>query len=100
MLLQKEQALLTGPSEASSSSCLASDLEKQELLARIHQLEAAGQPHTTSQAWGDTHDMANDPEHARSCCHLLALSCYHLLPINILTHMPSAFCKAGCKLSS
>lgn len=64
--LQKEQALLTGPSEASSSSCLAADLEKQELLARIHELEAAGQNGPAT--WEEPPDLADDAERARYAC--------------------------------
>ena len=50
--LQEEQAaaLLTGPSDVSGSSSQAlPDVEKQQLLARIQQLEAAG--HEGSTDW-------------------------------------------------
>lgn len=43
--LQEEQAaaLLTGPSDVSGNNSQAlPDVEKEQLLARIHQLEAAG----------------------------------------------------------
>ena len=61
---QKAAALLTGPSEVSSSSSHAvPDYEKQQLLERIQQLEAAG--HGSPGRWQGHNGFADDEEHIR-----------------------------------
>lgn len=68
--MQKEQAaaLLTGPSEASSSNSHAvPDMEKQQLLERIQQLEAAGQG--SPGRWQGHNSFAEDEEHLRCVLH-------------------------------
>ena len=68
--VQKEQAaaLLTGPSEASSSNSHAvPDMEKQQLLERIQQLEAAGQG--SPSRWQGHNSFAEDEEHLRCVLH-------------------------------
>ena len=68
--VQKEQAaaLLTGPSEASSSNSHAvPDMEKQQLLERIQQLEAAGQG--SPGRWQGHNSFAEDEEHLRCVLH-------------------------------
>ena len=67
---QKAAALLTGPSEVSSSGSQAvPDFEKQQLLERIQQLEAAG--HGSPGRWQGHNGLADDEEHIR-CAHYRA----------------------------
>lgn len=66
--MQRERAaaaLLTGPSEASSSQSQSGpDLEKQQLLERIQQLEAAG--HGSPARWQGPSSLAGEDQHLRS----------------------------------
>lgn len=82
--LQEEQAaaLLTGPSDVSGSSSQAlPDVEKEQLLARIQQLEAAGQQGSTDWQRGS---FTDEEERQRSFMSILL--CVHLL---VVPYMPS-----------